>query len=53
MVDQQNGDTIDLDNYYVDFNGVPQPRKSLSEHQYTDEQMREMKQNYLMENVIN
>ena len=39
--------------FYTDMNGVPQPRSSLSEHHYTDEEMRAMKQNYLMENVIN
>ena len=39
--------------YYMDPNGVPMPRASLHEHQYTIEQLREMKQKYLMENVIN
>lgn len=39
--------------FYTDMNGVPQPRSSLSAHQYTEEEMRAMKQNYLMENVIN
>jgi len=34
-------------------NGVPRPRKSLSKQAYTDEQMRAMKQNYLLENVVN
>jgi len=38
--------------FYTDMNGVPQPRSSLSAHAYTGEEMRAMKQNYLMENVI-
>lgn len=29
------------------------PRRSLYEQQYTDEQLRSMKQKYLLENVIN
>ena len=29
------------------------PRRSLYENQYTDEQLRSMKQKYLMENVLN
>ena len=41
------------DQYYTDMNGVPQKRASLYEQQYTDEQLRGMKQNFLMENVIN
>ena len=39
--------------FYMDPNGVPMPKRSLHEHQYTVEQLREMKQKYLMENVIN
>jgi len=39
--------------FYTDMNGVPQPRKSLYEQQYTEEQLRSMKQKFLMENVIN
>ena len=39
--------------YFTDPNGVPVPRTSLSEHKYSQEQLREMKQKYLMENVIN
>ncbi len=34
-------------------NGVPQKRASLVEQQYTFEQLRSMKQNFLMENVLN
>ena len=37
----------------MDPNGVPMPRRSLTEHQYTEEQLREMKQKFLLENVIN
>ena len=39
--------------YYTDPNGVPMPRRSLTEQQYTDEQLRSMKQKFLLENVIN
>ena len=39
--------------FYTDPNGVPMPRTSLTQHQYTDEELRGMKQNFLMENVIN
>ena len=41
------------DQYYTDPNGVVKPRCSLYENQYTDEQLRTMKQKFLMENVIN
>ena len=51
MVEQVNGSKEQ--EYYMDPNGVPMPRKSLHEHQYSIEQLRDMKQKYLMENVIN
>jgi len=38
---------------YTDYNGVKRQRNSLYEQQYTDEQLRSMKQKFLMENVIN
>ena len=39
--------------YYTDMNGVSQLRSHLDEQHYTLDEMRAMKQNYLMENVIN
>lgn len=41
------------DTFYTDHNGIVKSRRSLYEHQYTDEQLRSMKQKFLMENVIN
>ena len=34
---------VEQEEYYTDMNGVPQPRSSLSEHHYTEEEMRAMK----------
>ena len=45
--------SYDQQQYYTDMNGVPQLRSHLYEQHYTEEEMRAMKQNYLMENVIN
>ena len=46
-------DELKQGEFYMDPNGVPMPKRSLHEHQYTVDQLREMKQKYLMENVIN
>ena len=39
--------------FFTDPDGVHQPRSSFSEAQYTYEQLHAMKQNYLVENVLN
>lgn len=48
-----NGQVEETEQWYTDPNGVPMPRKSFQENQYTVEQLRSMKQKFLMENVIN
>ena len=46
-------DTSHEELVYTDHNGVKRQRNTLYEQQYTDEQLRSMKQKFLMENVLN